>query len=154
VQTADSAIQIAQQNLSSAQNTFEFTQKMVRKGFATPLQLEADQFAVDRAQLDLDAANTSKRVLQDFTYEKTTKQLEATSEAAAAQLKAEIATLQNEEDHLKHLEGQLKSARSWRRPQAWSCMRTTIAAAGGVPNRTSTRARSSATGKRFCACPT
>lgn len=107
LQTADSAIQIAQQNLSSAQNTFDFTQKMVRKGFATPLQLEADRFAVERAQLDLDAAKTAKNVLEKFTYEKTVKQLEATSEAAAAQLKAETATLQNEEDHLKHLEAQL-----------------------------------------------
>jgi len=107
VQTADATIQIAQQNLSSAQNTYEFTQKMVRKGFATPLQLQADKFAVDRAQLDLDAGNTAKRVLQDFTFEKTVKQLEATSEAAAAQFKAETATFQNEEDHLKHLEGQL-----------------------------------------------
>lgn len=107
LQTAESAIQIAQQNLSSAQNTLEFTRKMVRKGFATPLQLEADRFAVDRAQLDLDAANTAKRVLQDFTYEKTVKELEAAREAAAAQLRAETATLRNEEDHLKHLELQL-----------------------------------------------
>lgn len=108
LQTADSAIQIAEQNLSGAQNTLDFTQKMVRKGFATPLQLEADGFAVKRSQLDLDAAKTAKRVLQDFTYEKTVKQLEATREAAAAQLKAESATFQNEEDHLKHLEEQLK----------------------------------------------
>ncbi|MBL8851887.1 MAG: hypothetical protein JNG89_19600 [Planctomycetaceae bacterium] len=107
VQTADSAIQIAQQNLSSAQNTYEFTQRMVRKGFATQLQLDADQFAVQRAQLDLDAAITTKRVLQDFTYEKTVKQLEATREAAEAQLRAETATLSNEETHLRHLELQL-----------------------------------------------
>lgn len=107
LQTAEAQIQIAQQNLSSAQNTLEFTEKMVRKGFATPLQVEADSFAVDRAQLDLDAAITAKRVLEDFTYEKTDKQLVAAQEAAAAQLRADTATLSNEEDHLKHLEKQL-----------------------------------------------
>ena len=107
LQTAEAQIQIAQQNLSSAQTTLEFTQKMVRKGFATPLQVEADSFAVDRAQLDLDAAETAKRVLEQFTYEKTDKQLVAAKEAAAAQLRADTATLKNEEDHLKHLELQL-----------------------------------------------
>ena len=106
-QTADSAIQIAEQNLSSAQNALDSTQNMVRKGFATPLQLEADQFSVRRAQLDLDAANTARNVLEKFTYEKTLTQLEATSEAAAAQLKAETATLENEETRLHHLEQQL-----------------------------------------------
>ncbi|MFO1095774.1 MAG: hypothetical protein U0992_21075 [Planctomycetaceae bacterium] len=48
---------------------------MVRKGFATPLQLEADTFAVERATLDLKAAGTAKNVLEKFTYEKTVKQL-------------------------------------------------------------------------------
>lgn len=107
VQTADAAIKIAEQNLTSARNTLEFTERMVRKGFATPLQRESDQFAVERAQLDLDAAITSKSVLEDFTFEKTVKQLEATSEAAAAQLRADTATLKNEEDKLKKLERQL-----------------------------------------------
>ena len=107
VQTADSAIRIAEQNLSSSENTLAFTKKMLRKGFATQLQVEADQFAVDRAKLDLDAAETAKRVLQEFTYEKTVKGLEATAEAAAAQLTAENATFQNEEDKLKLLETQL-----------------------------------------------
>ena len=107
LQTAESAIQIAQQNLSSSQNSLEFTKKMVRKGFATQLQQEADEFAVERSQLDLDAANTAKRVLQEFTYEKTVKGLEATMEATAAQLTAENATFQNEEEKLKLLETQL-----------------------------------------------
>lgn len=107
LQTAEAQIQIAQQNLSSAQNTLEFTEKMVRKGFATALQVEADKAAVERAQLDLEAAETAKRVLEDFTYEKTDKQLVAASEAAAAQLRADTATLTNEEVHLRHLEAQL-----------------------------------------------
>jgi multidrug resistance efflux pump len=107
LQTAEAQIQIAQQNLSSAQNTLEFTEKMVRKGFTTSLQVEADTSAVQRAQLDLDAAITAKRVLEEFTYEKMDKQLVAAAEAAAAQLRADTATLQNEEDHLKHLETQL-----------------------------------------------
>jgi multidrug resistance efflux pump len=107
VQTADATIKIAEQNLTSAKNTLDFTEKMVRKGFATPLQKESDSFAVDRAQLDLDAAITAKDVLEKFTYEKTVKQLEATKEAAAAQLRADTATLKNEEDKLKKLEKQL-----------------------------------------------
>src|SRR5262245_17577380 len=52
MQAAESQIKIAMENLRSAQNVLDHTQRMTRKGFATPLQLEADTFAVQRAQLD------------------------------------------------------------------------------------------------------
>ena len=47
---------------------------MVRKGFVSSLQRDADAFAVERAKLDLDVANTRKKVLVEFTKAKTLKE--------------------------------------------------------------------------------
>jgi len=93
LKTAEAGIRIAQENLRSAENVFEYTRKMVRKGFATSLQREADQFAVERAKLDLEAAETRRKVLTDFTRVRTLKDLEAKREAAAAKARADKAAL-------------------------------------------------------------
>ncbi len=109
LQTADANIQIAKQNLTSAENTLEFSERMVRKGFATPLQLKADEFAVERAKLELDAAETNKKVLVDFTYEKTLLGLASTREAAAAKLRSDDANLELQKGKLEHLQKQLEN---------------------------------------------
>jgi HlyD family secretion protein len=102
-------IQIAMENLRSAENQLDYSKRMVRKGFTSSLQREADEFAVGRAKLDLDAANTRKKVLVEFTKLKTLKDLEAKREAAAARLRSEQAGLQLEKARLDRLQEQLKN---------------------------------------------
>ncbi len=102
-------IKIALENLRSAENQLKYSVRMVRKGFVSSLQRDADEFAVERAKLDLDVANTRKRVLVEFTQQKTLKQLVATREAAAAKLRAEEAGLQLETDRLNRFQDQLKN---------------------------------------------
>jgi HlyD family secretion protein len=63
LQAAEAAIVIAQENLRSATDSLQHTERMARKGYVTPLQLDAQKFAVDRANLDLGTAETTKRVL-------------------------------------------------------------------------------------------
>ncbi|MCH2202469.1 MAG: HlyD family efflux transporter periplasmic adaptor subunit [Fuerstiella sp.] len=106
---AEAAIRIAQENLRSAENLLVFTKKMVRKGFATSLQREADQFAVERTKLDLEAAETRKKVLVEFTKEKTLKDLEAKREAAAAQARANQAAFDLEKARLERLRKQFEN---------------------------------------------
>lgn len=84
MQIVESNITIAMENLRSSQNVLEHTKRMARKGFATPLQLEADEFAVKRTQLELAAQKTEKNVLEKFTRAKMKKQLEATHKAGVA----------------------------------------------------------------------
>ncbi|MEX2288587.1 MAG: HlyD family efflux transporter periplasmic adaptor subunit [Planctomycetaceae bacterium] len=107
LQILESQITIAMENLRSAQSVLEHSQKMTRKGFATPLQLEADEFAVQRAKLDLAAAETAKTVLVDFTSKKTIKGLEAARDAAKARMESEKAAFDLEESRMKKLEQQL-----------------------------------------------
>ena len=108
LQEVESLITIAQENMRSAQNVLDHTQRMSRKGFATPLQVEADEFAVKRAKLDLDFAETSKTVLEKFTREKTTRGLEATRDAAQALARSELAGVELEKAKLDKLTKQLE----------------------------------------------
>ncbi len=105
----EAEVQIALENLRGSENQLKYTQRMARKGFVSSLQREADEFGVERAKLDLDAANTKKRVLVDFTREKTLRDLEAKREAAAARLRSEQAGLALEKARLERLQDQMKN---------------------------------------------
>ncbi|MEM7234830.1 MAG: hypothetical protein AAF517_21805 [Planctomycetota bacterium] len=100
-------IQVAMENLRSAENQLKYSQKMVRKGFVSSLQRDADEFAVERAKLDLDVAQTKKKGLVQFTKKKMVKQLTAAKEIASAKLRSENAGLDLEKDRLDRLEAQL-----------------------------------------------
>ena len=106
IQIVDGQITIAEENLRSAQNTLLYTERMFRKAYVTPLQLEAQQFAVKRAQLDLDTAKTAKRVLEEFTYLKMKNDLETQVATAGAKASSEQTAFELEESKLKRLETQ------------------------------------------------
>lgn len=101
-------ITIAQANLTSAENSLQHTERMFRKGYVTPLQLDTQKFAVERAKLDLAAAITAKEVLEKFTKVKTLQDLESKRDTAEAKKNSEKAAFDLEEGRLKRLETQLK----------------------------------------------
>ncbi len=104
----EAQIRIALQNLRSAENIYNYTKRMARKGFATSLQREADKNAVERAQLELDKVETAKKVLLKFTKEKTLKDLVAKREATAAKVRSEEAAFNLEWARLERLKKHLK----------------------------------------------
>ncbi|MGC3969619.1 MAG: HlyD family efflux transporter periplasmic adaptor subunit [Pirellulales bacterium] len=105
-QLVDAQITIAEENLHSAQNTLMYTERMFRKGYVTPLQLESQQFAVKRSQLELDTAKTAKRVLEEFTFAKMKNDLETLVATSEAKAKSEQTAFELEESKLKRLETQ------------------------------------------------
>ena len=86
-QTIESEVFVAEENLSRAEEYVEYSRRLAAKGYVSELQLQADRFAVEKTQKELDAAKTKLRVLDDFTKAKTLKQLE--SDAAIANAKWE-----------------------------------------------------------------
>ena len=106
LQTADANINIAQENLRSSEKLLEHTRKMSRKGFTTSLQVEADEFAVERSKLELLSAKTAKDVLEKFSKRKMLKELEAKREAARALVTSEQAAFNLEKSKLERLERQ------------------------------------------------
>jgi multidrug efflux pump subunit AcrA (membrane-fusion protein) len=108
LQTAESNIVIAKENLKSSQNTLEHSERMFRKGYINQLQLEQNKFSVQRAQLDLDAFETAKKVLVEYTKSKMTRELESLRDAASAELAASKAACDLEKGKLERLEEQVK----------------------------------------------
>lgn len=107
LQDLEASIKIAEENLRSAKNLLKHTERMARKGYVTPLQLESQKFAVQRSELELASARTAKDVLKNYTREKTLKELEATRDAAEATMKSQQASYELEQKKLERLQEQL-----------------------------------------------
>ncbi len=107
---AENQITIASENLRSAQNALEHSERMFRKGYISALDLASQKFSVERAKLELDSAQTAKDVLVRFTKEKTLQELTSRRDAAEAQVAAEEASFALEESRLKRLEEQVPKA--------------------------------------------
>lgn len=108
LQTLQVAATVAKENLESARNSLQFTNRMHRKGYVTTLQRDAQAFAVQRAQLDLNVAEKNIEVLEKFTKPKTVVGLESVRDAAEAKMASEESAFKLEEDRLKRLEVELE----------------------------------------------
>ena len=108
LQTLKVAATVAKENLESARNTLQFTNRMHRKGYVTTLQRDAQAFAVERSQLDLGVAETAITVLEKFTKRKILVGLESARDTAEAKMAAEKAAFDLESDRLKKLEVELE----------------------------------------------
>ncbi|MEN0111269.1 MAG: efflux RND transporter periplasmic adaptor subunit [Planctomycetota bacterium] len=76
-QTIQSEVFVAEENLSRAEEYLKYSQRLAAKGYVSELQLEADRFAVEKSQKEVEAAETKLRVLEDYTRAKTLKTLDS-----------------------------------------------------------------------------
>lgn len=106
-QTIESTIFVAEENLNRAKEYYTYSQKLASRGYVNELQLEADRFAVEKAQKELDAARTSLMVLEEFTKAKMLKQLESDIAIAEAKWEAAKSSYQLELDKLREIEDQV-----------------------------------------------
>ncbi len=106
-QTVESEVFVAEENLSRAEEYVEYSRKLAAKGYVSDLQLQADKFAVEKSQKELDAAKTKLRVLEDFTKTKTLKQLASDAAIAKAKWESFQNSYQLEIDKLGDIEDQI-----------------------------------------------
>lgn len=102
-----SEVILAEQNLRSAQLSFNSAERLATKGILSPLQLEGAKFAVDNARNQLDGAQTKVEVLRKYTKEKMLKQFDSDIATADAKVRAEESSYQLEQDKLKEIEDQI-----------------------------------------------
>lgn len=88
-QTILSEIFVAEENLRRAQLAFQSTERLAAKGIVTALQLEGDQFAVDKARNELEAGKTKLEVLRKYTKEKMLKTFDSDIATAEAKWESE-----------------------------------------------------------------
>lgn len=99
VSDAETEITLAEETLRRVQESYEFTKRLVKKGYRSTIALEADQSAMTKAQLQLQAARNKRKVLGEYTYTRTLSELEAAPRELERQLervnhKAEAALVQ------------------------------------------------------------
>ena len=106
-QTIESEVFVAEENLNRAKEYYEYSKKLATKGYVNELQLEADEFAVEKSKKELEAAHTKLRVLDEFTKAKTVSQLEGDILIAKAKWEANQSSYQLELSKLKDIEDQI-----------------------------------------------
>ncbi|MEN1680856.1 MAG: HlyD family efflux transporter periplasmic adaptor subunit [Planctomycetota bacterium] len=107
VETLESELFVAEENLSRAEEYLKYSKLLAAKGYVNDLQLQADRFAVEKARKEADAATTKLGVLKRFTREKMLKQLESDILIAKAKWEAEKNSLSLEEGKLAELDDQI-----------------------------------------------
>lgn len=100
-------VTIAQETLTSAQNSLDHTDRMFKKGYVSALERKSQEFAVQRAGLELKSAQKAQEVLERFTKRKTLEDLKSKRDTADAKAKSEQAAFELEDTRLKRLEKQL-----------------------------------------------
>ncbi len=98
---------VAQENKRRAEDYLKYSQSLAQKGYITQAQLEADRFALERAEKDVESARTKLDVLERFTKPKMLKQLDADIQTAQAKFEAQQHALDLEEQELKEIEDQI-----------------------------------------------
>lgn len=103
-----SEIFVAEENLRRAQLAFRSTERLAAKGIVTALQLEGDQFAVDKARNELEAGQTKLEVLRKYTRAKMLKQFDSDIATASAKWGSEKESHKLEMEKLADIKEQIK----------------------------------------------
>jgi multidrug efflux pump subunit AcrA (membrane-fusion protein) len=106
-ETLQSAAFVSEENLRRAQEYARHSERLAARGYVTQVQLEADKFAVKKAEADLALANTKLMVLRNFTKQKMLEQLDANIKIAEAKLKADERTSAIDNAKLEFIQSQI-----------------------------------------------
>lgn len=106
-ETLESAHVVAKENLRRAEEYYAYSQKLAERGYVSPVQLEADKFAVEKAKKELDVATTKLRVLREFSKKKMLNQLNADIKTARAKLDARQKTWKLDQQRLDEVDEQI-----------------------------------------------
>ena len=108
VQKIQSEILVAEENLRRAQQYLRYSKKLAAKGYVTPLQLEADQFAVTKASNELTTATDVKMtILKTYTLKKKETELDNAIRTAEAKLQADTSGYELELSKLEDVRTQI-----------------------------------------------
>lgn len=79
---ANSKITLAKAELQQAEDRLNGSEELFEKRYISETELESDELAKQRAQMDLELANQEKELLETYTYDREIAQLESDVEQA------------------------------------------------------------------------
>jgi multidrug efflux pump subunit AcrA (membrane-fusion protein) len=106
-----SEIAVAQQTLRKAELSLESAERLAAKGTLKPLQIEAEQYAVQNAKNTLESAEGRLRVLDELTKAKMLVQFDADIETTKAKLESDKSTLAEEKEKLEEIQTQIAACK-------------------------------------------
>jgi RND family efflux transporter MFP subunit len=106
-----SEIAVAQQTLRKAELSLESAERLAAKGTLKPLQIEAEQFAVQNAKNTLESAEGRLKVLDELTKAKMLVQFDADIETTRAKLESDKSTLSEEKEKLQEIQAQITACK-------------------------------------------
>lgn len=98
---------VAKENMRRAEEYLRYSRALAEKGYVSEVQLQADQFAVEKASKELEVSRTKLEVLRKFTKEKVITQLEADIEKFEARLSSAERGLEIDERQLAEVEEEI-----------------------------------------------
>lgn len=105
----EAEIEFAKETLKRAQEYFRYSSRLAAKGYVTSLQLEGDEFAVTKAQIELANAENKLKVLRNNTKEKKIKELQSAIGVAQADLESAKERNGIEQKRLEFIEEQIEN---------------------------------------------
>jgi HlyD family secretion protein len=85
--TIEGEIELAKEERSRSEDKYEFTQRLIKKGYAKQSELEADRVAVAKAKINLEVAQGKLDVLNGFTYKRQIAELKANASESEKELR-------------------------------------------------------------------
>ncbi|KPK84649.1 MAG: hypothetical protein AMJ81_05070 [Phycisphaerae bacterium SM23_33] len=82
LQKAEADINIAREELQRATDKLDWSNRLAREGYITRTELQADELAAKRAQINLDLADSALDLLKRYTHQRNLDQLESNLEQA------------------------------------------------------------------------
>lgn len=106
-QAVKNEITLAEENVRRARQYAKHSELLASRGYVTALQLEGDQFAVEKAEGTLSAAQTKLKVLQEYRKEKALMTLDSEIRSAEARSQSAESSYQLEVKRLQDIETQI-----------------------------------------------
>ncbi|MDA0658565.1 MAG: HlyD family efflux transporter periplasmic adaptor subunit [Planctomycetota bacterium] len=106
-QAAKNEITLAEENVRRARQYAKHSELLASRGYVTALQLEGDQFAVEKAEGILSAAQTKLKVLQEYRKEKALMTLDSEIRSAEARAQSAESSYQLELNRMRDIETQI-----------------------------------------------
>ena len=98
---------VAEENLRRAKDYLRYSENLFARGFQSELQLDADRFAVEKAETDLETARIKLEGLRKYTRQKMLSELNANIKVAKADLQSKKAIHESEISRLKFIGDQI-----------------------------------------------
>jgi HlyD family secretion protein len=102
-----SEVFVAEENMRRAEEYLQYSERLAERGYIPDAQLDADQFALEKAKKELGVATTKLEVLSKFTKEKMLTQLRADIQTAEAKLRSREKTWELDKVQLAEIEQQI-----------------------------------------------